>query len=547
MESTEIPRHVPLKPRPTFGTLVDTYVKHGNRDYLARLLQIWSPAMDEEEGTALMGAALHGAIFIGDETAVRMILDAGVSPTVQDSRLYSPLATAAEAGQRGIARLLWELVGPDGRAAPLRSPNCLVVAAEKGHADLVADFLDMWDGWPMDEKRQALCSAAGAWRDGIVGVLLAKVAYEADTIQQALEVGVTKEPILPVARWGSFVPVTKDEDDLRQQRVVCHLVDAGANLDVRASGGRIPLLHAAAEWRHRLGALRGLLEKGADANVRDGPGKTALYKLFQRHSSSSADALRVLLQHGASPELADDTGETGLHAAAHTGTLEQFQLCLAACGDEDAALRLRTSYDESLLHYAAAGGREDTVRFLLSRGLDANAANANGWTPLICALMPTKARRCYPQCSLASLLLEHGASAQAVTEEGWTALHALASYPSGHRGLPLDNWDDVAPLVRELIARGAPLDAEVGSLRNPAVSYKRFVSPNPDAWGVRMRSFARNWGGAALSSSAAVKPLGNGGEDTGTTPQMWARRNGANEVVKAILEHQAEAAGQEES
>ena len=160
--------------------------------------------------------------------------------------------------------------------------------------------------------------------------------------------------------------------------------------------------------------------------------------------------------------------------------------------------------------------------------------------------MPAKARRCYPQCSLASLLLEHGASAQAVTEEGWIALHALASYPSGYRGLPPGNWDGVATLARELIARGAPLDAEVSLLWNPAVSYKMFVSPSPDAWGVRMRSFTRNWGGAA-SSSATVKPLGNGGGDTGTTPQMWARRNGANEVVKAIMEHQAEAAGEAES
>ena len=102
--------------------------------------------MDEEGLPSLMSDVLHRAVFIGDETAVRMILDAGLSPTVKDGRLYSPLATAAEAGQRGIARLLWELVGPDGRAAPLRSPNCLAVAATKGHTDLVADFLDIWDG-----------------------------------------------------------------------------------------------------------------------------------------------------------------------------------------------------------------------------------------------------------------------------------------------------------------------------------------------------------------------------------------------------------------
>ncbi len=130
--------------------------------------------MDEDAGgRSPMANALHHAIFIGDETAVRMILDAGVSPKVQSSQFYTTLATAAEAGQRSIDRLLWQLVGPDGRSAP-RAPNCLDVAAGNGHADLVSDFLDMWDGWPMDEKRWALDTAASRWRDNVVGVLLAK-------------------------------------------------------------------------------------------------------------------------------------------------------------------------------------------------------------------------------------------------------------------------------------------------------------------------------------------------------------------------------------
>jgi hypothetical protein len=38
MEVTEIPRNVAPQPRPPFGTLVGTYVKYGNRDYLAWLL-----------------------------------------------------------------------------------------------------------------------------------------------------------------------------------------------------------------------------------------------------------------------------------------------------------------------------------------------------------------------------------------------------------------------------------------------------------------------------------------------------------------------------
>ncbi len=316
------------------------------------------------------------------------------------------------------------------------------------------------------------------------------------------------------------------------------LVDAGAKIDVLVNR-RVPLLHVSADSSYRIGALRGLLEKGAHANRQDTSGKTALHRLFRTSSPSSTDALRFLLQHGASPEVADKAGESALHAVAHAGTLEQFQLCLASCYDPDAALRLRTCHNESLLHYAAAGGKSDSVRFLLSRGLDVNLASANGWTPLICALMPTSVRPSYPQCSLASLLLQHGASAHALTAEGWTALHSLASYPSGNRGLPLEKWDSVAPLVRELIARGAPLDAKVRALRNRAVIRDRFVVPDLDVWGSRMQSFARNQEAAAETAGSV--------EDPNTTPHMWAHRNGATEVFKAILEHKAEVAGEPES
>ena len=536
MESTEPPRQAPPEPRPTFGRLVYTYVKHGSREYLARLLQIRNLVMDEDDACS-MGSALHHAIVIGDEIAVRMMLDAGVSPTVRDCQGYTPLATAAEAGQRGIARLLWQLVGPDGRCPVPHAPSCLSMAAEKGHADLVADFLEIWDGWSTVEKRSALSAAAAEWHDGVVGLLLAKVSYDADAIQRALELGVIHEPMLPVDRVASRVLIATAEQNLRQQRVVRQLVDAGASPHMLVYRGRIPCLHAAAAMSHRLGALRELLEKGADANIRDQPGKTALHSLFKKSSPSSIHGARALLQHGASPELADEAGQTGLHAAAYGGTLEMFQLCLTSCRNPDAALRLVTSHGETLLHYATAGGREDIVSFLLSRGLDANATNANGWTPLICALMPTSVKPCYPQCSLARLLLlEHGASAQAITHEGWTVLHGLGSYPSGNRGLPHEMWDGVAPLVRELIARGAPLDAVVGSLKHRFVGYNRFVFPNPDPWGIRMRSFARYWGGAESRS---------GGEDL--TPLVWARRSGAKEVVEAIREHGGEAAGEAES
>lgn len=516
MESAKLPSGPP----PDFNDFIDSYLKHGNQEILAQLLHIWTPAMDKDH--MIMSLPLHQAVFKGDETAVRMILDAGVSPTVlSDGNNYTPLMTASDAGQREIARLLWHLVGPVGRR------TCLQLAAENGHVDLVSDFLDIWDGWSTDEKCRALHVAARHWHDNVVSLLLAKVPYEADAVQAALELSIAFGPILPVAMWVSRQPITTAEDDLRLQRVVCRLIDAGANPDARLRS-LVPLLHIAAQSGHRIGALKGLLEKGADVNIQDKSGKIALHKLFTRPSPSMA-GLRALLQYGASPEIADETGETALHAVAHTGTLEQFQLCLASCRDADAAIRLHTSHGESPLHYAAAGGREDIVEFLLSRGCNVDSANANGWTPLVCALMPTSVKSIYPKCSLASLLLQQGASAQVVTDEGWTALHGLASYPSPDGDVPPEKWEAVAPLARELIQRGAPLDAESSVLRSRSVTRGTLIKSN--AWGIRMRWFAQE---AATSSPIESPEIG---EDRDTTPHMWAYRTGAMEVFNTVLAH----------
>ena len=518
MESANL--QLPFGPPPGFNTLVHSYLKHGNQEILAQLLQIWTPAIDIDH--SLMGLALHRAIFKGDETAVRIMLDAGVSPTVlSDGNNYTPLLTASDAGQRQIARLLWHLVGPEGRR------TCLQLAAENGHVDLASDFLDIWDGWSTDEKCRALHVAARQWDDNVVSLLLAKVPYEADAVQAALELSIARGPILPVTLWVSRQPITTAEDDLRLQRVVCRLIDAGANTDARLRS-LVPLLHVAAQSGHRIGALKGLLEKGADVNIQDESGKTALHKLFTRPSPSMA-VLRALLQHGASPEMADETGETALHAVAYAGTLEQLQLCLPSCRDADAAIRLHTSHGELPLHYAAAGGREDIAEFLLSRGFNVDSANANGWTPLICTLMPTDVKAIYPKCSLASFLLQQGASAQVVTDEGWTALHGLASYPSTDRDLPPEKWEGVVPLVRELISRGAPLDTESSVLRNRSVTRGTLIQSN--AWGIRMRWFAQE----AATSSPTESP--ETVEDRDTTPHMWAYRTGAMEVFNTVLAH----------
>ncbi|KAH9225190.1 hypothetical protein K456DRAFT_1743496 [Colletotrichum gloeosporioides 23] len=335
-----------------------------------------------------------------------MILDAGGDPKVQQMHDpgFTPLLAASQYGRLEIASLFWPLVGPGGRFYPSKTPNlcCLQVAAGNGHVELVGYFLDVWNGWTDEERRWAVFAAASSWCDDVVALLLAKVDYAPDIIQGALEAAVRRKLILPE---DPVKPTPGAEGYVYQQRVVHRLVDAGANPNAtNGLSSNLPLYHTACLSVGCIGAVRGLLEKGGNANAQDARGRSALQCLVNR-SPVSTDAARILSQHGASIETTGETGETLLHRVAQTGTIEQLNLFLSYSDEPDTAIRSVTLHGESLLHYAAAGGREDIVGFLLTRGLEVNAATSNGWTSLLCALSPTNAKRVKSSYRLANIPL----------------------------------------------------------------------------------------------------------------------------------------------
>lgn len=364
----------------SYYNVVEPYLSHGNkpgdREYLANILQNWSPEVDPDH---VMGWALHYAISKRDDVAVRMMIDSGVSVTVRQTQDpgFTPLFAAAQYGTLAMARLFWEQVGPKGRLLPTRNfrpgqLTCLRVAARNGQTDVMAYFLEVWDGW-QDETDRALLDAASAWCDDTVALLLAKASFEPRVVQDALCKSVSRRMIL--AENPTKRPPTVEEH-LCQQRLVCRLIDAGGNPNAEDYLSNEPLINIAASYRDCIGAVIGLLEKGANPN-RSGPqGRTALYHLFnqregiyRRKHHASTDALRVLLQHGALPDLADDDGETPLHAVARNGTLEQVKLCVShiqAVRSKRECLESRNSSGESVLDCAKAMENDEVSNFLSS-------------------------------------------------------------------------------------------------------------------------------------------------------------------------------------
>ncbi len=110
-----------------------------------------------------------------------------------------------------------------------------------------------------------------------------------------------------------------------------------------------------------------LLKRGADPNLADESGATALMWSVPDRSKTQS-----LLDHGAAVDARSESGRTALLvAASYPGTVDLLQLLLARGAD----LRAQDRAGTTALALAVRSADVDVVRFLVERGLDANALN----------------------------------------------------------------------------------------------------------------------------------------------------------------------------
>ena len=175
------------------------------------------------------------------------------------------------------------------------------------------------------------------------------------------------------------------------REAVERLIRGGANVGVRDQNGLTPLMHAAIYGYDDVVAV--LLEAGAAVDVTCRKGCTAL--TYASHAGS-VEAVRHLVTHGADLEHRSCVGDTPLYACA----------CGSCHRSEDGVDW--SDPDEPCTHHRVAAE-------LINRGADANAASADGSTPLTVAVSHRRA-------DLVQLLLQSGAAPEAVDRQGNTAL-----------------------------------------------------------------------------------------------------------------------------
>ncbi|KAG8408667.1 hypothetical protein J3458_019687 [Metarhizium acridum] len=486
------------------------------------------------------GSALQVAVLCVNMTAAGLLLDAGANPWAFNGSTEpqtSALDMAIQTGNRDMFTRICEkmALGID-KISQQRYRILLDRTALNGQAAMVEDVLGWAGGWSEAALEHALENAVSGWHVEVVRLLLDRFDYSPLCISSSLcRAADFRSDLLghPRAECTGL-------DYMGQQQLISCLVGAGA--DPNSNHEEENIVIKAATWVDLVGALKALLENGADPNQRGHERETALHYLGSPvHIKKGPKrclhetGIRLLLKHGASVVIQDDLGNTPLHYAAFGSNMRIFRLYTTGLdvdnSHSDALKSIENYSGETLLHWAAAGKKIDTLRFLLLSGVDVNAANDNGWTPLMCALAPSTAietsmPRYYKTLQAARLLLDHGADPLAFTAEGWTPLHCLSLYLDDS-----DGNNELGELAKEFIMKGIPVDARATMLAIPTTSGRkslRVSNREVGIWGSRVVEHLQP---NSNESPVIIKDR---------TPLHWAVFYGAVGLASVLLENGAD-------
>jgi ankyrin repeat protein len=277
----------------------------------------------------------------------------------------------------------------------------------------------------------------------------------------------------------------------------------------------IPLIEAVKSVKKD--ALRALLKQGADVNVAEADGATALHWASYRDDLESAD---LLIRAGARVNAVNDLGATPLWTASLNGSAAMVRRLLEAGANPNLAL-LR---GETPLMVAARTGNPDVVEQLLARGAQVNARAARGQNALMWAVAQKHS-------NVAKVLLAHGADIHARTEV-WSQIMAVPPHGLPEYNRTIKHGGDTALMFA----------ARVGDLDSARILVEAGANVNDaDAEGISAMVLAAHSGFAELVEFLLDKGADANSSAAGFTALHEAIMRRDERIVAALLAHGADA------
>ncbi|OQR93089.1 type I inositol triphosphate receptor [Achlya hypogyna] len=279
--------------------------------------------------------------------------------------------------------------------------NALHVAAEEGHADIVAELLNT--RIRVDAKNAAnqtpLLVAATAGHIDVLEVL----AQHRDCDINAVD---------DEGRSGLGIAAFQGQSGV----VAFFLGSLGIDVNVQDRFGATPLMLAVTEGHAAVVDL--LVAHPVDLDVVDSEHRTALVCALDDEDDAHVDLATQLVAAGADVNIANLNGYSALHLAIQLGSLELARQLL----EVGAAMEATTAPDygrDTPLTLALDLERNDIAHFLIASGALVNVSNSEAKTPLHLAVDKQNG-------GLVEALLDKGADIEATDLYGSTALMVAA-------------------------------------------------------------------------------------------------------------------------
>lgn len=164
------------------------------------------------------------------------------------------------------------------------------------------------------------------------------------------------------------------------------LLQSGVDINIQHPTSGTTVLMIASSYFYYDDMVEYLIQKGADINLKDSEGKTALLWA----SSNSLPNAKILIANGAKVNIAANDGMTAfiqatLGVSSGKVSIELCDILRKKGANINAALTKKSAMGWTALHYAAANGDAELVKYLVKYGANANKSTGEGSTPLFLA------------------------------------------------------------------------------------------------------------------------------------------------------------------